>query len=1195
VLSRLARALRPPATGALNAALDYSRNVTCSSCGEENEAGRKFCGECGAPLVRTCPNCNSQNAPTVRFCGECGASLAASIEPVPSPQPQAERKLVSVLFADLVGFTTLSEGRDPEEVRELLSRYFDTARAVINRYGGTVEKFIGDAVMAVWGAPIAQEDDAERAVRAGLDLVDAVHGLGLEVAAPNLSARAGVLTGEAAVTLGADGQGMVAGDLVNTASRVQMVAGPGQVLVSASTKRATEGGIDYTDVGSHAVKGKAEAVALWRATRVAGLLGGTLRSSTIEPPFVGRDRELRLVKQLFHSTSDDRRPQLVSVIGVGGIGKSRLVWEFEKYIDGLVADAWWHRGRCLSYGDGVAFWALAEMVRGRAGILEDEESESARAKLRATLEQHLASPDERRFVEPRLAHLLSLEEAPVGDQENLFAAARILFERVADSGPTVLVFEDIHWADSALLDFIEYLLDWSRDLPIFILTLARPELMERRPTWGAGKRNFISIALEPLSAESMETLIKGPVPGLPGEVRERILARAEGVPFYAVETVRMLLDRGLLVRDEAGFALTGEVESLDVPETLQALIAARLDGLTPDERRIVQDAAVLGRTFTLRGLASVSGVVDGALESLLEALVRKEIFALLADPMSPDRGQYGFIQDLVKKVAYDTVSRRERKARHLAAAAYLRSLGDDDDVVEVVAAHYLDAYLSDPSDTDADEVKGEARAMLIRAGERAASLGANSEAEAHFSRAADLADTALGEAELRESAGVAAGMLASGKTKATGHLETAMALFTAEGATHSAARVSARLAESMWDRGRHAEALGTMDSAFEALAEEQPDADFATLAAQLGRFMFFAGETETALQRIETALTVSEALLLMETLSQALNTKAVILSSFGRNREAGALIEDAIQLAVEHDKPSAALRAYYNLADLQTRLDRFEEAVDTIGRATELARRVGNRYWEQQLAGQLYPAYLLGRWDDLIASSDIGSESDWQSARLAWAAVPITWVPARIARGDAAEANRIISMLDELSHSADEQERAAWAAGKAWVALATGDAASALRNALAAWESQTILGVRCEAVKEGFGLALEAAVQLGDRARAQELLAAVDAFPVGNAPQLLQAQANRFRARLTDDPLRAADFFKRAASLFRELAARFWLGITLLEHGEHLTAHGRATEAEALLAEAASIFDLLGARPWIERLERIPGRSAVTA
>jgi class 3 adenylate cyclase/tetratricopeptide (TPR) repeat protein len=1169
--------------------------MNCSNCGAENETGRKFCGECGAPLARRCPSCNSPNPPTVKFCGECGASLASSTEAALPPQPQAERKLVSVLFADLVGFTTLSEGRDAEEVRELLSRYFETARAVIGRYGGTVEKFIGDAVMAVWGAPIAQEDDAERAVRAALDLVDAVQGLGLEVAAPNLSARAGVLTGEAAITLGADGQGMVAGDLVNTASRVQSVAESGQVLVGASTKRATEGGIDYADAGKHEMKGRAEAVALWRATRVAGLLGGTLRSSTIEPPFVGRDRELRLVKQLFHSTSDDRRPQLVSVIGVGGIGKSRLVWEFEKYIDGLAADAWWHRGRCLSYGDGVAFWALAEMVRGRAGILEDEESDTARPKLRATLEEHLASPDERRFVEPRLAHLLSLEEAPSGDQENLFAAARILFERVAQTGPTVLVFEDIHWADSALLDFIEYLLEWSRDLPIFILTLARPELMERQPTWGAGKRNFISIALDPLSADSMETLIKGPVPGLPDEVRERILARAEGVPFYAVETVRMLLDRGLLVRDEAGFVLTGEVESLDVPETLQALIAARLDGLAPDERRVVQDAAVLGRTFTLRGLASVSGVAEGELQSLLEALVRKEIFSLLADPLSPERGQYGFIQDLVKKVAYDTVSRRERKTRHLAAAAYLRSLGDDDDVVEVIAAHYLDAYLVDPNDIDADDVKAEARTMLVRAGERAASLGANSEAETHFARAADLADTPLSEAELRERAGVAAGMLAGGKTKATEHLERAMALFEAEGATHPTARISARLAESMWDRGRHAEALGTMDRAFEALAEEQPDADFATLAAQLGRFMFFAGDIETALQRTETALTVSEALLLMETLSQALNTKAVILSSLGRNREAAALIGEAIALAVEHDKPSAALRAYYNLSDLQTRLDRFEEAVDTIGRATDLARRVGNRYWEQQLAGQLYPAYVLGRWDDLIASSDLVSETDWQNARLAWAAVPLTWVPVRIARGDVGEADRIISMLEELSSSADEQERAAWAAGKAWVELATGDAASALRNGLAAWKSQSILGVRCEAVKEGFVLTLESALRLGDLQTAQELLAAVDALPVGGAPQLLQAQANRFRGRLSDDPVRATDFFKRAAGLFRELAARFWLGVTLLEHGECLTAHGRAAEAEALLSEAGSIFELLEAHAWLARLELVPGGSAVTA
>ena len=695
----------------------------------------------------------------MKFCGECGAALTTSATPsVPTAPsaPAAERRLVSVLFADIVGHTAFSEGRDAEDVRELLSRYFDAARTVIERYGGTVEKFIGDAVMAVWGTPIAQEDDAERAVRAALDLLAAVSALGVEVGAAELRARAGVLTGEAAVTLGAEDQGMVAGDLVNTASRIQGAAEPGTVLVGETTKRAAEAAVMFEDAGTHTLKGKAEPIELWQAVRVISLLGGAARSTGLEPPFVGRDRELRLVKELYHATAEDRRSHLVSVVGIGGIGKSRLSWEFEKYIDGLAGDIWWQSGRCLAYGDGVAFWALAEMVRSRAGIIEDEETSAAREKLRAAVEEHIPDPQERRFAEPRLAHLLGLEESAVGDQENLFAAARMFFERLAETGPTVLVFEDIHWADSALLDFIEYLVEWSRDVPLFVLTLCRPELQDRRPTWGSGKRNFTSIFLEPLSPDAMAVLLTGPVPGLSEELRARILDRAEGVPFYAVETVRMLLDRGVLVREGNAYRLTGEIETLEVPETLHALLAARLDGLSAEERRIVQQAAVLGRSFTLRGISEVSGLSEQELESLLATLTRKEIVSLKSDPLSPERGQYAFLQDLVKKVAYDTLSRRERKTLHLAAAAHLFSLGDEEEIVEVLAAHYLDAYRAAPDDADAESLRETARQMLVRAAERAASLAADEEAQHAYERAIELSNDPLVQAELHERAGLMA-------------------------------------------------------------------------------------------------------------------------------------------------------------------------------------------------------------------------------------------------------------------------------------------------------------------------------------------------------------------------------------------------------------------------------------------------------
>ena len=502
-----------------------------------------------------------------------GAVAAAAPAAAATQEPAAaERRLVSVLFVDLVGFTAASEGRDSEDTRELLSRYFDVARTVIERYGGTVEKFIGDAVMAVWGAPIAQEDDAERAVRAALDLTAAIPELD-----PLLRARAGILTGEAAVTLGATNQGMVAGDLVNTASRIQSAAEPGTVLTGEATKRATEATIAYEDAGEHEMKGKTEPVQLWRAMRVVAGRGGAMRSSGLEAPFVGRNRELQLVKDLFHASEEEKRAQLVLVSGIAGIGKSRLAWEFEKYIDGLAADAFWHRGRCLSYGEGVAYWALAEMVRRRCGISEDEDAASAGDE--ADGDARGASPDveERNWVRPRVAHLLGLEDGIPGDEENLFSAWRILFERLAEKYPTVLLFEDVQWADAGLLDFIEYLLDWSRSQPLYVFALARPEFAEKRSTW-AGKRGYTQLYLEPLPASAMNELLTGLVPGLPEDLRDRVLERAEGVPLYAVETVRMLLDRGLLARDGAVYRPTGPIEQLEMPETLQALVAARSTG-----------------------------------------------------------------------------------------------------------------------------------------------------------------------------------------------------------------------------------------------------------------------------------------------------------------------------------------------------------------------------------------------------------------------------------------------------------------------------------------------------------------------------------------------------------------------------------------------------------------------------------------
>jgi class 3 adenylate cyclase/tetratricopeptide (TPR) repeat protein len=1133
----------------------------------------------------------------MRFCNECGSALdtrpsPAPVQDVASSQtvpkhaaPTAERRLVSVLFADLVGFTQLSEGRDAEEVRELLSRYFESTRTLIERYGGTVEKFIGDAVMAVWGAPIAREDDAERAVRAALDLVAAVPELDAA-----LRARAGVLTGEAAVTIAAEGQGMVAGDLVNTASRIQTAADSGGVLVGEATKRASEAAIAYEDFGEHTLKGKAEPARLWRALRVTAARGGALKFEGMEAPFVGRERELRLIKQLFHASAEEGTAHLLSVVGVAGIGKSRLAWEFHKYVDGLIDNIFFWRGRCLPYGEGVAYWALAEMVRRRANIVEGEEPDSARPKLTSALAEYITDPDERAWIEPRLAHLLGLEERTAADREDLFSAWRLYFERLSEHQPAVLVFEDVQWADPSLFDFIEYLIDWSRDHPIFILTLARPELNERRPTWGAGTRSFTSLFLEPLARDAREELLEGLVPGLPEELRTLIRERAEGVPLYAVETVRMLLDRGLLTRENGGYRLTGRVEALDVPETLHALLAARLDGLEPSERRLLGSGAVLGKTFTRAGLHALTGLDDAELELLLASLVRKEILTLQSDPRSPERGQYAFLHALVQKVAYDTLSLKERKARHLAAAAHLEtSWGpEEEEIVEVIASHYLEAYRAAPEADDAAEIKAKARDRLARAGERAASLVAHEEALRYFEQAADLSDEPLARAGLQERAGE---MAEEGgrPDEAAARFEDAIALLEGEGRSHGAARVSARLGHLSWDRGQIAEAVERMERSFQLLAGDEPDEDLASLAAELARLLYFTGDWERAAQRIDFALETVESLQVPAMTAQALTTKAVIVQQ-RRPEESVALLRHAVTLALENDSAIAALRAYFNLAHLMLDRGRYEEAVELTRRGLELARRHGSRYWELRMIGQmLYPLYMLGSWDEVLARAaeiPAGSHRQFGNIVLLTQLYPLTRI--HIDRGDLVEARALVDGAGDFEASDDRQEGATFAVASAIIARAEGRFGEALTQADEAIELRGSAGRAI--ADEGFVEALEASLALGELERAEQLLSQVDELPPAERSSYLQAQRTRFKGALAVRRRKgttAERSFQRAAALFGDLGLPSWTAVTELERAEWLAANGRLEDAEPLLAEARETFERLGATPWLERAARV--------
>jgi class 3 adenylate cyclase/tetratricopeptide (TPR) repeat protein len=1118
--------------------------IVCSNCGGENPVAKKFCGDCGAPL----------EVDTI--------SVAAA--PASAAAPVAERRLVSVLFADLVGFTTASEGRDAEDTRELLTRYFDSSRQIVERYGGTVEKFIGDAVMAVWGAPVANEDDAERAVRAALELVAAIPAL-----SPALQARAGVLTGEAAVTLGAQAQGMVAGDLVNTASRIQSAAEPSTVLVGDATRRASEAAVAYADAGEHELKGKTEPVRLWQALRVFAQRRGEGRSTGREAPFVGRDAELRLVKDLFHATADQHRATLVSVVGVAGIGKSRLSWEFEKYVDGLAADIWWHRGRCLSYGDGVAYWALAEMVRGRAKVTEDEEPDAALAKLRATLELHVTDDAEREWIEPRLLHLLGLADRSAPDREDLFSAWRRFFERLAERGPLVMVFEDLHWADEGLVAFVEYLLDWGRHHPIFVLTLARPEMADRHPYFPGLARSATTLPLEPLDDEAMDALLGGLVPGLPDVVRARLRDAADGIPLYAVETVRMLRDQGLLAEVEGEVVAVSDLTTLEVPETLHALIAARLDGLSEPERRVLQDASVLGKTFTHRGLACVSGRPEDEVERLAASLIRKELLAVETDPFSPERGQLGFLQALVQRVAYETIARRDRRARHLAAAGFLAT----------------EAGI-DPDADDADDVRAQARHWFTRAADRAASLAASLEAQRAFERAAGLAADEVERGASLARAGDLA-VMGGRVDEAEPLLRESIEILDGAGARSEAASAEASLGEVLFATNRIEEAVTRLESALAVYESQADDPATATVSAQLARFLFFEGRQEDAMPHVERALELSERLRLPEVIVQALINKALILRH--RPNESLGLMRQALVLAEESGHDSGAIRACMNLSYLLIFAHRMAEAKEALERGIALARRRGDRVWETSLLTNLVSGYVaMGQWDEAEqAAAEIPDDGSIATDPV-HASTPLDLATIALLRGQSERVAELAAPFTSWGKSARVQARGVGVWARALVAMAEGRYADALAECRSALADEQMAQFP-EAVEVLAYVGCEAAWTERDPGQLAATLDLVAAAPI-EMHASLEARVALQQARLAvlrDDPEPA---FDAAVTALRAVGEPYWVATALLEQAEWLAGHDGGDAAAPLIQEAREVFERLRAAPRLERIDALASR-----
>jgi class 3 adenylate cyclase/predicted ATPase len=1151
--------------------------MVCRSCGADNPARQKFCDACGEPLSHPCPSCGEPTRPEARFCGECGASLGVSggdAGPFPATTPpSAERRLVSVLFVDLVGFTGASEGRDPEEVRELLGRYFETAREIVGRYGGTVEKFIGDAVMAVWGTPRAHEDDAERAVRAALELVAGLDWLGV-----GIQARAGVLTGEAAVTLGASGQGMVAGDLVNTASRLQSAAAPGTVLVGEATMHAASGAIAFEPAGERTLRGKTSPVPAYRALRVVAYRGGGSRPDVLEAPFVDREDELRLLKDLLHSTARDARTWLVSVTGTGGIGKSRLAWELEKYADGLLESIHWHRGRSPAYGEGVTFWALGEMVRQRAGLAQTDSEETTRARVTQTVAEHVPDEEDRRWIEPALLTLLGLEPPPPGGRDALFSAWRMFFEHVARQGTTVLVFEDLQWADTGLLDFVDHVLDWSRDAPLLLVTLARPELFDRRPEWGANKRNFTVLGLDPLPDAAMRELLAGLVADLPDAAADAIVARADGVPLYVLETVRMLAGEGRLELVDGVYRAVGELGALTIPETLWSLIASRLDALDPADRSLLQDASVLGRSFTPAGLAAVAGMPEPQVEERLRSLARRELLRLERDPRSPERGQYSFVQSLVQEVGYGTLARADRRTRHLAAARFFESL-EDDELAAAVATHYLDAYRLSGEGAEAEELAERARRALTAAADRASALGAHDQAISYLELVMSITTAASERAALLEEAAVegnAAGQYAAAQRYARAAIE----ILEAAGDRTALSRATFHLGEALINAGLAERAI----EAFESTLGQPPDAveelgeAQARLLAGLGHAYQRHADYERALFASDRALAVAERLGLDAVAAQALVTKATALYRTGRSHEAIALLEGGLRLAAETGQITLELRARNNLATMLGE-DDPRQATKVLKEGLALAEKVGDEQatlWH--VAAAAYARLGLGEsLGDILDLLDRYLERDlepFDRFNLGSARIFI-----RAIGGEEVETEwrELSALVDPMS---DAQMRAGAEATRASLALVGGELGVAFEAAMKAAEIEPgfVGGTVTQAAR--------AALWMGDLER---LRTAAELFDAAALP----GKVNRVGSLVLDAGIAALEGRRDdAVSAYGEALRRLrGLGLVLgvADVGlDFVTALGPSVpEALAAAEESRQIYERLGVRAWSNRLESV--------
>jgi class 3 adenylate cyclase/tetratricopeptide (TPR) repeat protein len=919
----------------------------------------------------------------VGYCTNCGVAIGMV--------GGEERKVVTVLFADLVDSTPAAHERDPEDVRAAVRPQLARMRQELERFGGTFEKYIGDAVMAVFGAPVAHEDDPERAVRAALAIREALPGT-----------RGAVHTGEAVVSLAAasgTGEGIATGDVVNTAFRIEEAAEPGSVLVGEPTYRATQAIIEYGEPRLVRAKGKAEPLAVYEALRAKSELRPAFAGPSLAP-LVGRKEELSLILDTLARARRDRALQLVTLVGVPGIGKSRLIWELQRALDDDPGIVTWRRGRCLPYGDGVTYWALGEMVKAQAAILETDDVATVERRLHGAVQAALPDAAEAGWVEGHLRRLLTLEPAAGVGRDETFAAWRRFFEALADDRPLVLVVEDLHWADEGLLDFIDHLADWAVASPIVLLCTARPEFLQRRRDWGA-RPNALTILLPPLNGAETERLVRLLLrqAQIPADLREDLLLRAEGNPLYAEEFVRMLLERGLLYSSDEGWRVRDA--QLPVPESVHAIIAARIDTLTPNEKNVLRDASVIGRGFWPGAVVAVSGVAREIVEEALRSLERKELVRRLRASAVEGELQYSFHHALVRDVAYGQIPRAERAVRHRLAAQWIEALGRPEDHSETMAHHYLQALeYARAAGESTDDFAAAAGAALRDAGDRALVLSSFASAERFYAAALELWQDGTNVDLLFR--------LGSARFRAAGRgaelLERSAEQLLVAGDAERAAEAKVMVGEEVWMQGRREAAFSHLEQAAALLRDAPASRSKAFVLCTLARFLRNDGRNEEAIAVGREALEMAEQLELDDLCANALNTIGFARAETG---DLGGVEDLERSLTVARRAMSSeSVRAFLNLGSIVARLGDLPRAFALHEEGRRAAERFGDLGGMRWLAAErLYEDYWSGRDDDALRhAEDILAEVEAGTAHRMEVDARLIRGSVRLARGDVADA-----------------------------------------------------------------------------------------------------------------------------------------------------------------------------------------------